>query len=243
MKKFEYICLIQLFFCTFCFSFNTPLSLAGTVRDDFDSDKLNTDAWEVTKAGKGTYSIKDGQLLLESPGVPDGVILYCKQKIEGDASIECKMDPTNVDSGTLGTVGFTDGIFDPEPSPDFWVHWLAHFNIGPTVSDLFVDNYPGKNQFPKAGDAINFKSGSHVWRIEISGNTVKYFFDEKDVGKSDNSNVPRYFHISPDPYTSHYFGTVAIDYIEITGNNVKSLAVSPADKLATTWAIVKRGKK
>ena len=68
--------------------FNVPLSLAGTFRDDFDSASLDTDRWEVTKAGKGGHSIKDGQLFLESPGVPDGVILYFKQKLEGDVTVE-----------------------------------------------------------------------------------------------------------------------------------------------------------
>jgi len=243
MKKIGCICLLQLCFFAFCFSLNTPLSMAGTVRDDFNTDKLNPDIWQITKVGKGTYSIKDGQLLLESPAVADGAILYCKQKLEGNVTIECQMDSTNEDPGSLGTVGFTDGIFDPEPSPNFWVHWLAHFNFSPTVSDLFADNYPGKNNWPKAGATLNFKSGPHIWGIEINGKTVTHFFDKKNVGKSDNSEVPRYFHVSPDTYTSHYFGTVAIDYVEITGSNVKSMAVSPAGKLAATWAIVKRGER
>jgi len=241
MKKFGYICLLQLFLFVSCFSIS--LSLAGTIRDDFDSAKLNSDIWEITKAGKGKHSIADGQLLLESPAVADGVILYCKQVITGDVKVECKMDSTNVDPGTLGTIGFTDGIFDPEPSPAFWVHWLAHFNYSPTVSDLFVDDYPGNNLFPKAGNTISFDSGPHVWGFEISGNTMSYFFDEEDVGKSDNSGIPRYFHISPDTYTSHYLGTVAIDYIEISGANVKSMAVSSAGKMASAWAAIKKGER
>jgi len=243
MKKIGCICLLQLSFLAFYFGLNSPLSLAGTIRDDFETDELNTDVWQVTQAGKGTYSIKDGQLLLESPVVPDGVILYCKQKIEGDFTMECQIDPTNEDPGSLGIVGFTDGIFDPEPSPNFWVHWLAHFNLSPTVSDVFVDDYPGKNGWAKAGDTINFESGPHIWGMEISGKTVTYFFDKKDAGKSDNAGIPRYFHISPDTYTSHYFGTFAIDYVEITGTNVKSMAVYPVGKLVATWAIIKRGEK
>ena len=79
--------------------------------------------------------------------------------------------------------------------------------------------------------------------MEISGKTVTYFFDKEDAGKSDSAGIPRYFHISPDTYTSHYFGTFVIDYVEITGTNVKSLAVSPAGKLAATWAIIKREER
>ena len=240
MKKIRCTKLLQLFFIFFVFGvFNVPLSHAGTFRDDFDSPKLNTDVWEITKAGKGGHSIKDGQLLLESPGVPDGVILYFKQKLEGDVTVECKMDPSNVDPGTLGCVGFTDGISDPEPSPDFWVHWLAHFNVGPTVSTPFADDHPGQNGFPKAGEQFNFPAEPHVWKFVLKGGKVTYFFDGNQMGESDAVNTPRYFHATPDTYTSHYFGTLAVDYVEITGDNVKPSAVSPAGKLALTWGTVK----
>ena len=118
------------------------------------------------KAGKAKHFIENGQLFLESPAVPDGIILYFKQKLEGDVTVECKIDPSNVDPGTLGCVGFTDGISDPEPSPDFWVHWLSHFNFAPTVSTPFVDDHPGQNGFPKAGDQFNFQAGPHVWKFK-----------------------------------------------------------------------------
>ena len=241
MKKIRCIQLLQLFSLILLVwgGFNVPLYSAGTFRDDFDSASLNTDVWEITTAGKGGHSIKDGQLLLESPGVPDGIILYLKQKLEGDVTVECKMDPSNIDPGGTGTVGFTDGISDPEPSPDFWVHWLAHFNVGPTVSTPFVDDHPGQNGFPTAGDGFNFPAEPHVWKIVVKGGKVTYFFDGNQMGESDAVNTPRYFHATPDTYTSHYFGTLAVDYVEITGDNVKPSAVSPAGKLALTWGTVK----
>jgi len=242
MKKIRFIQQLPLFFFIFgVFGvFNVPLSPAGTFRDDFDSSKLNTDVWEITKAGKGGHSIQDGQLLLESPGVPDGVILYFKQKLEGDVTVECKMDPSKVDPGTLGSVGFTDGIFAPEPSPAFWVHWLAHFNVGPTVSTPFVDDYPGKAGFPKAGNTFNFQAEPHVWKLVVKGGKVTYFFDGKEMGESDAANAIRYFHTTPDTYTSHYFGILAVDYVEITGDKVKPSAVFSAGKLTLTWGTVKK---
>ena len=240
MKKIRCSKLLQLFFIFWVFGvFKVSLSPAGTFRDDFDSAKFNTDVWEITKAGKGGYSIKDGQLLLESPGVPDGVILYFKQKLEGDVTVECKMDPSQIDPGTLGAVGFTDGIFDPEPSPAFWVHWLAHFNFGPTASTPFVDDHPGQGGFPKVAETFNFQAEPHVWEFVIKGGKVTYFFDGKNMGDSDAVNTPRYFHATPDTYTSHYFGTLTVDYIEITGDQVKPSAVSSAGKLALTWGTVK----
>ena len=244
MERIVYVYSLQAFLAfLLCFGFIAPLSPAETVRDDFDSPELNIYAWEVVGEGKGTYSIEDGQLILESPGVSDGVILYFKQEIQGDVTVECQLDPTNVDPGTLGTVGFTDGIFAPEPSPDFWVHWLAHFNYSPTNTTPFVDNYPGENGFPAVGGAINCDPESHIWKFEVSGDKVRYYLDGEDLGESDRGSDFRYFHVSPDTYTSHYFGTVAIDYIEITGNSVKSLAVSPSGKLALTWGMTKKGKK
>ena len=77
----------------------------------------------------------------------------------------------------------------------------------------------------------------------MSGDKVKYYLDGEDLGESDRGSDFRYFHASPDTYTSHYFGTVAIDYIEITGDSVKSLAVSPSGKLTLTWGMTKKGKK
>ena len=241
MKKNRCVQLLQIFFLIFLVwgFFNVPLSHAGTFLDDFESATLNTDVWEITKAGNGKHFIEKGQLFLESPAVPDGIILYFKQKIEGDVTVECKMDPSNIDQGTLGCVGFTDGISAPEPSPDFWVHWLAHFNLGPTTSTLFVDDHPGQNGFPKAGDEFNFQSETHVWKFVLKEGKVTYFFDGKEVGESDAVNAPRYFHVTPDTYTSHYFGTLAVDYVEITGDQIKPSAVSSVDKLALTWGTVK----
>jgi len=242
MKKIRCIQLLQIFLFIFLVwgVFNVPLSSAGTFRDDFDSATLDTDRWEITKVDNGTHFIENGQLFLESPGVPDGVILYFKQKLEGDVTVECKIDPSQIDPGTLGTVGFTDGIFDPEPSPDFWVHWLAHFNMGPTVSTPFVDDHPGQGGFPKAGESFNFQAETHVWKLVLEGGKVTYFFDGEEMGESDAANAPRYFHATPDTYTSHYFGTLAIDYVEITGDRVKPSAVSSGGKLALTWGAVKK---
>jgi hypothetical protein len=242
MKKIRYIQLLQVFLFLFGVVeiLNMPLSSAGTFRDDFDSASLNTARWEITKAGKGKHFIEKGQLFLESPAVPDGIILYFKQELEGDVTVEYEMDPSNIDPGTLGAAGFTDGIFEPEPSPDFWVHWLAHFNFGPTVSTPFVDDYPGKQGFPKAGEQFNFDAGPHIWKIVVEGGKVTYFFDGKEMGDSDAVDTSRYFHAAPDNYTSHYFGTLALDYVEITGDKVKPSDVSSAAKLALTWGRVKR---
>lgn len=240
MQKIRYTNLLCLFFLFFLV-WGIALSPAGTFRDDFDSPDLNTGVWEIAKAGNAKPFIKEGQLLLESPMVPDGIILYLKQELEGDAiTVECEIDPSELDTGTatLGVVGFTDGIVDPEPSPDFWVHWLAHFNLSTTQASPFVDDYPGQNGFPKAGDTINFQEGSHVFRIEIRDKKVKYFVDGDNVGESDSIDTPRYFHISPDTYLSHCCGTVAVDYVEITADNVKR--VSPAGRLAIAWGMVKK---
>jgi hypothetical protein len=215
-------------------------SQAGTFRDDFNSATLDSSMWEVVTAGAAKASINNGQLLLESFAAPDGIILYFKQKITGDVTVECKIDPSKEDPGSLGTVGFTDGIFAPEPSPNFWVHWLAHFNFSPTTSDVFADNYPAKNGWTKAGDTIKYNAEPHVWRFELTGTTLRYLFDGKEVAKSDAINVPRYFHVSPDTYISHYFGTIAIDYVEITAPDLVVSAVSSASKLPLTWGTIKK---
>jgi len=69
---------------------------------------------------------------------------------------------------------------------------------------------------------------------------VTYFFDDEEMGVSDAVNPSRYFHTTPDCYTSHYFGTLAVDYVEITGEKVTPSAVSSAGKLALTWGKVKK---
>lgn len=56
------------------------------------------------------------------------------------------------------------------------------------------------------------------------------------VDKPDNVS---YFHIGPDMYTSHYGGRIGIlDYVKVSRPTIA--AVEPADKLATTWAEMKK---
>jgi hypothetical protein len=47
---------------------------------------------------------------------------------------------------------------------------------------------------------------------------------------------------SPDPYTSHYTGSVLIDFIKISGPGAEELAVEPEGKLATAWARIKASR-
>jgi len=49
----------------------------------------------------------------------------------------------------------------------------------------------------------------------------------------------RYFYITPDPYASHYTGSVKVEYIKISGPGAAALSINELDKITTTWAKIK----
>ena len=85
--------------------------------------------------------------------------------------------------------------------------------------------------------SANYDAEEHLFRTEITGNKIAFSIDGEEVGELDREVAERYYMITPDPYTSHYTGTISIDSIRIAGMNVQ--AVQPESRLAATWGSVK----
>ena len=210
---------------------------AGQYIDEFNSAQLNEKYWKVTKAGKGSFEIKDGKLYLISPGVADGIMFYWNKEITNeDLLIEAKIDISGV--GTDGTFGFTDVIIEPQVNTDVHPHLNAQFVI--LIATWGInDDLRGKPDHKGRlfNGSYDKPGGEHIFAVELQGNAIKWYVDGKEVGQSERKAKSRFFTISSDQYTSHYVGTFAIDYIKLSGEGVS--AVSSKDKLTTTWGCTK----
>ncbi|MEK7396267.1 MAG: hypothetical protein AAB116_04975, partial [Candidatus Poribacteria bacterium] len=62
-----------IFFLIFCLLFANQLF--AQVIDEFNNPNLDPKLWEMKKAGKASYEIKNGVLTMSSPSVESGIML------------------------------------------------------------------------------------------------------------------------------------------------------------------------
>lgn len=207
-------------------------SHAGEVREDFDSPKLDPNLWKVTTAGKASFKIEQGKLILTSDGVPDGVFLYYTRKIEKeDIAFEAALDPSGIKNA--GAIGFTKELLTPTVNTDINPQFIATF-MGVKPTGCYLMDETGNAQLAMSA---NYDPKKHLFRTEIAGDKIAFSIDGEDVGELKREAKERYYMITPDPYTSHYAGSISIDWIKIKGPNVQSVELEA--KLATTWASIK----
>jgi len=207
-------------------------SFAGEVREEFDAPKLDTTLWEITTAGDASFEINDGKLLLISDGVADGVFLYYIRKIgQEDITIEVTVDPSGIKDA--GAIGFTKELLTATVNTDINPQFIATFMGVKPIGCYLMDD---ANQAQLALSA-DYDAEQHIFKMEIAGDKITFSIDQEDVGELKREEPERYFTITPDPYTSHYTGSVSIDSIRIAGPNVQ--AVGPHAKLAATWGSIK----
>ena len=210
---------------------------AKVFRDDFETKEL-IDLWDVKIEGKASYEIDNGQMIQTSPGVPDGINLCYNIPLKGDVTCEVKIDTSELD-GNYGHLGFFDERLAPMVNTDMHPHWVDVFYCDKDEkAGILNDGQPAAN-WNRVIPHAPIDNGWHVWRIEVKGKRAKFFIDGNLDAEDDTIITDRYFIISIDPYTSHYFGTWTIDYVELTGESVVPLAVGFDGKLATTWGILK----
>ena len=213
---------------------------AKTFRDDFD-DKELSDLWVVKVEGGASYEIDDGQLIQTSPGVADGINFIYDIPLKGDVTCEVKVDASELD-GNYGHLGFFDEMLAPMVNTDMHLHWVDVFYCDKDEkAGILNDGQPAAN-WNRVIPHAPIDKGWHVWKIEVKGKNANFFIDGKLEAEDDTIVTDRYFIISVDPYTTHYFGTCTIEYVELTGESVVSLAVESKSKLATTWGALKAQK-
>ena len=207
-------------------------SFAGEIRDEFDSPQLDPSLWKVTTAGKASYKIEGGKLILTSDGVEDGIFLYYVRKIgTEDISIEATLDPSGIKDA--GAIGFTQKLLTATVNTDINPQFIATFmGVKPTGCYLMDESNTAQLDL-----SANYDAEPHLFGIEIVGDKIFHSIDQKKVGELKREAPERYYMITPDPYTSHYAGIISIDWIKMAGANVR--AVEPKAKLATTWSRIK----
>jgi len=227
------LCLILLT-CSVCLVFVLS-AFAGEVFDQFDSAKLE-DVWEVRAVGDASYEINGGQLIMDSPAVEDGILLaYVPEIPSGDVTFEYQIDMSQ--GGDISAqIWFSDVPLTPDVNTDVNSHWILVQTI--MSATTYVKTSDGTKVIP---DTPVDAGGANVYKFEFVGNDFNFYVNGDEIGTSFKPDDVNYFHIGPDMYTSHYAGRLGIlDYVKISGLNVKSLAVEPADKLAVKWAELKK---
>ncbi len=180
--------------------------------------------------GGASYEIKDGELILSSPKATDGIILYYKEEVNDPGfSFEAKLDSSGiVNSGYVTT---TKTMTPPEQSNVYNPLRLGQFRLKPNAWRVRDEDI----QAVLDGDV---KDGMHAYKIELDKNTLRFYFDGKQVAEIPKVAEKRYFSVSPDPYADDYSGELVIEYIKIAAPWIKA-SVGAKGKLATIWGSIK----
>ena len=208
---------------------------AGILLDEFDSGELE-DVWEVRAVGDASYRIENGQLIMESPAVADGILLLYTPEITGeDITFEFQLDVSE-GGDPSALIWFADEPLTPDVNTTVNTHLILRQTI---VSGSTYVKIAG--EVKAIADTPVDTGGPNVYKFEFTGNTVTFYVNGEKIDTIDKPDGVSYFHIGPDMYTSHYDKRIGVlDYVKISGPNVKPLAVEPAGKLAATWAELKK---
>jgi len=209
-------------------------AIAGTYREEFDSAKLDANYWEMKAEGSASYEIKDGQLTMTSPGVPDGILLYWKggDISEEDFSIEIKA-AVAANTNNAGVISFIRNDLPPTLNTTINAEWKTMFWCGTNTPGWYIndDDHTHTN--------VEGPEFEGIWKAEIKGDKIYCYFNGEEVITVDKIPEERYLCIGPDTYTSHYSGEMTIDWIELSGPTVQDAAVEPAGKLPAVWGELK----
>ena len=194
---------------------------AGTFTDNFDDNGLD-EMWVAKVAGKASFEIKGGEIILTSPSVADGIDICYRTPLKGDVSCEVKFDTTVIEGG-FAHLGFFTGILAPMNNLEMHPTWVEVLYCSKDKAGGVVNNgrpAANWNRVVGAPNEVPVEPGEHVWTIEVKNQHVKFFIDEQLKGEADNPVTERYFLISADPYTSHYTGKFAVDSVKLTGDSI-----------------------
>ncbi len=200
----------------------------GQLVDEFTAPQLNEDLWVIMEVGNASYEIKDGKLILSSPDVTDGIILYYKDEvIEPGFSFEVKLDSSGiVNSGYVTTMAI---MTPPEMSDVYNALRLGQFR-------LKADAWRIRDETIQTILDGTVKGDMGVYRIDLEEDMLRFYFDGEEVAEIPKVAETRFFCISPDPYAEDYSGEIVVEYIKVSAPWV---AVEAAGKLTTLWGKIK----
>jgi len=221
-------CLLSLFLAS-------SLSMAGTYRDEFDGNAIDTNLWEVMAEGNATYRLEDGQLIMESPDVADGLLIYWRGGDITDEDFTFEIKATvGAETNNAGLIAFIRSDLPPTLNTTINAEWKNMFWCGTNTPGWYINNDDWNNT------GVNGPEFEGIWKAEIKGTDIICYFNGDEVVTIDKIPEERFVCFGPDTYTSHYLGSMTVDYIELSGPTVKDAAVDAAGKLPVAWGKIKK---
>ena len=223
MKKLNLQCLC---ICV-CFAFVLAIQPALAIRYEFDSEKEIAD-WEL--GPQATAKVKDGMLELTVAGGQNSGI-YFGEDNWSDYRMEVK---------ARKLVGPYFHLFArvQEPAVDFY---FLEISYNSHTTSLFMFSGGAANEItggprPKRPDSKDTKGGdAYTIVFETEGETLRTYIDGKLMVENQDKTYDK-----GRPGLGGRDSTVLYEYVEINGEGIPPTAVEPADKLAITWAELKR---
>ena len=224
MKKLNLQCL---YIICVCFAFILAIHPAFAIRYEFDSEKEIAD-WEL--GPQATAKVKDGMLELTVAGGQNSGI-YFGEDNWSDYRMEVK---------ARKLVGPYFHLFArvQEPAVDFY---FLEISYNSHTTSLFMFSGGAANEItggprPKRPDSKDTKGGdAYTIVFETEGETLRTYIDGKLMVENQDKTYDK-----GRPGLGGRDSTVLYEYVEINGEGIPPTAVEPADKLAITWAELKR---
>ena len=224
MKKLNLQCL---YIICVCFAFILAIQPAVAIRYEFDSEKEIAD-WEL--GPQATAKVKDGMLELTVAGGQNSGI-YFGEDNWSDYRMEVK---------ARKVVGPYFHLFArvQEPAVDFY---FLEISYNSHTTSLFMFSGGAANEItggprPKRPDSKDTKGGdAYTIVFETEGETLRTYIDGKLMVENQDKTYDK-----GRPGLGGRDSTVLYEYVEINGEGIPPTAVEPADKLAITWAELKR---
>jgi len=229
MNSFKIIVSISMF----CFAVSM-LAYAGEIFEGFDAPGLNTEIWEIQAVGGASFEIGDGELIMESPTVADGILLRYIPEITGqDITFEFSLDLSQGDPSAQ--IWFADEPLVPDINTTVNERWI----LVQTVTNAGATYVKSTGDLKVIPDSPAETAEPNIHKIVLQGDKATFFINEEEMGDTDIPDGLSYFHIGPDMYTSHYGNRIGIlDYVKISGPGVYD-AVEPVGKCAVAWGYIK----
>lgn len=211
-----------------------PAVIAAEYLEEFNDKELNPKLWEIMSEGAASYKIEDGQLVMTSPGEPDGILLYWRGSDISDedftVEIKAKVDPN---TNNAAIIAFIRKDLPPIINTTINAEWKNMFWCGTNTPGWYINDDDWQHT---QATGPEFEG---IWKAEIKGDKINCYFNGEEVVIVDKISEDRFLCFGPDTYTSHYSGGMTIDWIKLSGASVPAAAVEPACKLSTTWGVVK----
>jgi len=156
--------------------------------------------------GDASYEIVDGQLIMTSPGEPDGILLYWRGSdiVEEDFTVEISATVA-ANTENAGVIAFIKEDLPPTLNTTINAAWKLMFWCGTETSGWYINDDTWSRS-----DAVG-PEFEGIWKAGIEGDKIACYFNDEEVVVVDKIQEDRFLCFGPDTYTSHYSGEMTID--------------------------------